>query len=114
MKAMLSTLLISAAVPLSALLTLGAAPAAHAATAHVTPQYTSNYPADCTFSVGTSYDSLTCTARPAQQQWKVVDVCIPWVHEVSYQGTVVPGDGTSDVTHCLGYLISVNFEVVSG
>jgi hypothetical protein len=82
-------------------------PAAQATTAR---SDTSNFPADCTYNSTTL--SLTCTARPADQQWQLTGRC-EWPPTFRY-GTVVTGDGTSTVYCVPGVpLIGASFNVVS-
>lgn len=99
-----------AAAAAATLLSVGGASVAHASV----PQVTTSPPADCTFTVVSPDDTftLTCTARPASQQWQLVVTCLPWRSPVERFGTVVTGDGTSTVT-CLGIFMSDSFQALN-
>lgn len=53
-------------------------------------------PTDCTVDVaGYRTVELTCTDRPAGQQWKVFAYCVTWRVPSTAVGNVVIGNGTS-------------------
>lgn len=107
---MKSSLRILAAAAAATLLSVGGVSVAHASVAQgITPP-----PADCTFTVVSPDDTftLTCTDRPASQQWQLVVECLPWRSPVERFGTVVTGDGTSAVT-CLGIFFSDSFQALN-
>ena len=61
-------------------------------------------PADCTLRGLYPFEvTLTCTARPATQQWELEAGCLlkPGVYTLRF-GNVVTGDGTSTIPTCLG------------
>ena len=73
-------------------------------------------PADCTVRgvAGTLKLTMTCTARPAGQQWQLGAACIldyPYKYDYKY-GNIVTGDGTSTIPDCPGP-IDVVFDPVS-
>jgi hypothetical protein len=72
-----------------------------------------NMPADCSMSrVSTGTHSITCTNRPAGQQWVHRQQCmIEWLEFVDVYGNVVTGNGTS-TTSCGGYLYNASSFVV--
>ena len=93
---------VTAGLVSAGMLTLGLAtftPAAHAAN-------TVTEPADCSLSL----NHMTCTSRPAGQQWQIVIYCNPNGSEgtdyIDY-GNIVTGNGTSiggcDIRSPLGY-----------
>lgn len=56
-------------------------------------------PADCVESATSSHDrSLTCSNRPAGQQWRIQLECFFWTGPDSRFGNIVTGNGRSDVT----------------
>jgi hypothetical protein len=62
-------------------------------------------PADCTLNTtGHTSASLTCTQRPANQQWNLTVECLPWLPKFM-AGNIVTGDGTSTVQCGAGVLI---------
>lgn len=65
-------------------------------------------PADCNFTRDGSSVSLTCTARPAAQQWQVTAQCqnydLDWPRNLAYPvGNVVTGNGTSSASCPAGF-----------
>ena len=85
------------------------APAAQASPAGVARPASSGIfePADCstsfTESFGTVNYSMTCSARPAGQQWQEVMYCNPRGADGTdyvYAGTIATGDGTSAHAVC--------------
>jgi hypothetical protein len=80
---------LTAAAVLGALTLLPAATASAATT--VIPR-----PADCTETrIDTRTISLTCTSRPASQQWQTWIVCGGGWFDTQADGNVVTGNGTS-------------------
>lgn len=61
-------------------------------------------PSDCTTILINNYSaSLTCTNRPASQQWQSYRICEgPWLDTDAY-GNIVTGNGTSTVS-CAPYV----------
>lgn len=63
-----------------------------------------NMPADCDPSRNRSTATITCTNRPAGQQWRVTTSCDrgddwnPWTRFFTVYGNTVTGSGTSTVT----------------
>jgi hypothetical protein len=56
-------------------------------------------PTDCVESATSAHDrSLTCSNRPAGQQWRIQLECFFWTGPDSRFGTIVTGNGRSDVT----------------
>lgn len=56
----------------------------------------SAFPADCTLSTPTDHSmSLTCTARPSMQKWRLRVSCFPFGRLVFRFGQPVTGNGTS-------------------
>lgn len=75
----------------AAVLTLGLLPATPAAADTVIPR-----PSDCTeISINTFTRALSCTNRPAQQQWYVEVVCTGGWYDTEAEGNLVVGSGTS-------------------
>jgi len=71
-----------------------------------------NMPVDCDPARTFDTSSITCTNRPAGQQWRVNSMCDrgeewpnPWTRLLSVTGNVVTGNGTSTVT-CPNGLLS--------
>jgi hypothetical protein len=100
----------AAAAGLAALAVIPAVPAAAATTTAVrvgTPGIVrplAAIPADCTLRVSiTGTVTLTCTARPATQEWEVGAACFikAGVYNLHY-GNAVTGDGVSTISSCIG------------
>jgi Calx-beta domain len=72
-----------------------------------------NMPPDCSMSrVDNSTYSITCTNRPANQQWvHRVQCMIEWLEFVDIDGNVVTGNGTSTAS-CGQYLYNASSFVV--
>ncbi|HET6213349.1 MAG TPA: Calx-beta domain-containing protein, partial [Micromonosporaceae bacterium] len=68
-----------------------------------------NMPADCSISrVDPATHSITCTNRPAGQQWVHRQQCmIEWLEFVNIDGNVVTGNGTSTAS-CGSYLYNAS------
>ena len=61
-------------------------------------------PADCTLRVSiTGTVTLTCTARPATQEWEVGAACFvkAGIYNLHF-GNAVTGDGVSTISSCIG------------
>jgi len=87
----------------AALVVLGLAPAAEA----------SGYPSDCVVTnVSSTTKSLTCKARPAGQQWRLLVYCIGWGLQDEAYGNIVTGNGTSTARCSAGQAQYPNFVVV--
>jgi len=69
-------------------------------------------PSDCTVS-NVSWDtrSLTCTNRPAGQQWAFSMVCTSIGGHERYDGNIVTGNGTSTVS-CGAYPSALSYQIV--
>jgi hypothetical protein len=92
---------------------IGVAPQASAST------YT-YAPSDCSVVTGPPYETvqMTCTARPATQQWQLFAVCTygSMINEpdVDVYGNVVTGDGTSSLKcPATTFEVLAYFEAVS-
>ncbi|HEY0638571.1 MAG TPA: Calx-beta domain-containing protein [Pseudonocardiaceae bacterium] len=74
-----------------------------------------NMPADCGMSrIDSDTHSITCTNRPAGQQWVHRQQCmIEWLEFVNVNGNVVTGNGTS-VTSCSPYWYNASSFVILG
>lgn len=75
----------------ASLLALGLLPAADASSQWPPPP-------DCTFTPGANTESLTCTNRPATQQWHLSFWCESWHTIKLFAGNTVTGNGTSTAT----------------
>jgi len=118
MKSLLRVVATSAATSFLLLFPVGASSIAHAST-HPAMQESSTLPSDCTLSTqGASPApitySLTCTDRPASQQWAVGASGLRWRGGYYVQGNTVTGNGTSTVTSPPGALWpTASFVVVN-
>ena len=90
----------AAAGAVLALCSLLAAPAAQASTTYIEPS-------DCSVFTTQSFSvysyAMTCTARPAGQQWQEVVYCLPRGSdgaEYVFYGSIATGDGVSNGASC--------------
>jgi Calx-beta domain-containing protein len=72
-----------------------------------------NMPPDCSMSrVDNSTYTITCTNRPANQQWlHRVECMIRWLEFVDIDGNTVTGNGTSTAS-CGAYLYNASMWIV--
>jgi hypothetical protein len=72
-------------------------------------------PSDCMLlEVYPDTTTMTCTARPAGQQWLVAAYCYVKPGVDSYRvGNTVTGDGTSSIDDCYGGAAEAEFILVS-
>jgi hypothetical protein len=103
------------AIGLGALALLPVIPAAASSAASIGPAV-SNFPPDCTLTVHSyNSESVTCTARPANQTWEFSQECILG-HVGAYStgwGNPVTGDGTSNLGFCEAITGEPIFVIVS-
>lgn len=118
MKSLRCAVATSAATSLLLLLPLGTSSIAQASTRPAEQSFAP--PSDCTVSTQGTNPALpvtywlTCTNRPASQQWRVGLSGLRWRGGFYIQGNIVTGDGTSTVTSPPGTLDpSVTFVVVN-
>jgi hypothetical protein len=83
---------------------LTAVPAASAATAADRVHPLNAIPSDCTLrGIYPTEVTLTCTVRPATQEWEVGAACLIKVGIYNFRyGNTVTGDGTSTIPICPG------------
>jgi hypothetical protein len=94
------------------------APTASASGAGPTWSYLS--PSDCTMTLGPPYETvqMTCTGRPATQQWQLFANCTYGMKinspDVDVYGNIVTGDGTSTLLCPRStFYVNAEFEQVS-